>query len=92
MTQRIITDPKAMIQFANQLQSFNKDLADKSKKLNAQFKELGQEWKDQDYQKFTNEFATLMKHINTYLKDAEAHPRLITKKATVYAEGGRLPV
>lgn len=84
--------PEDMIKFAKQLGQFNNTLGTESRKLKGQFDSLGGTWKDRDYQKFTQEFKNLMKSIDAYLKNAEAHPRLITKKAQAYIDGRGLPV
>lgn len=83
--------PEQMKAFAKQLGSFNNLLGTESKKLKGQFRRLGDTWKDRDYHKFTQEFDALMKSIDAYLKNAEAHPKLITRKAEKYIEGQNMP-
>ena len=83
--------PEEMKKFAGHLRKFNDLLGTESKKLKGQFKGLGETWQDQDYQKFTQEFTTLMRSIDTYLKNAEAHPRLIQSKAQAFIKARQMP-
>jgi hypothetical protein len=42
----VIIDPKALRQFASQLKQFNSELTGNSTRLHAQFRQLGETWRD----------------------------------------------
>ena len=73
----VIIDPQELRAFAGQLHRFNAELAVSSARLNSQFRELGETWRDPAYAKFASEFEQLMKHLQHFRQVSdEVVPRL----------------
>jgi WXG100 family type VII secretion target len=82
----VIIDPKDLRQFAAQLKQFNSELTTSSARINGQFRQLGDTWRDPAYQKFAQEFDQTMKNIRRFQQvSEEVIPRLI--KTAERAEG-----
>jgi WXG100 family type VII secretion target len=74
----VIIDPNELRQFANQLKRFNADLASNFSQLQAQFRQLGETWRDPAYAKFAQEFEQTMKNLQRFRQVSdEVVPRLI---------------
>ena len=74
----VILDPKELRQFAGQLKQFNGDLAASSARLQAQFRRLGETWRDPAYAKFAQEFEQTMKDLQRFQRASdEVIPRLL---------------
>ena len=77
-THPVIIDPKELREFAAYLKKFNADLADDSARLNGQFRELGNTWRDPAYLKFAHEFDQIMQNIKRFRQVSdEVIPRLV---------------
>ena len=74
----VIIDPKELRLFANQLKQFNSDLNTGSSRLQAQFRQLGDTWRDPAYAKFAQEFEQTMRNLQRFRQVAdEVIPRLL---------------
>jgi uncharacterized protein YukE len=74
----VILDPKELRLFASQLKQFNNDLVNDSSRLEAQFRRLGDTWRDPAYTKFASEFAQTMKNLRRFREISdEVVPRLL---------------
>ncbi len=80
MTQAI-ADPQEMQRFVSRLKQFNSKLASDASSLNGQFRQLGQTWRDQEYQKFAREFEDTLKAFRRFQEQSEKYIATITKKA-----------
>ena len=67
----IIRDPEAVRMFASQLDQFNNDLAERSARLDSQFRRLGEVWQDPAYSKFADEFRQTMANLRRFREIAE---------------------
>ena len=65
--QIIKADPQAILEFANKLNQFNKQLQYNSINLDAQLKSLGNHWKDQNYRELTINHKQRRKYIDMVL-------------------------
>ena len=74
-------DPDEVRRFAKQLKRFNDELQVKSSSLNARFTSLGDTWKDQENQKFAEEFVGTMKALKKFIEISEKHTPYLLRKA-----------
>jgi hypothetical protein len=80
MYPQVIIDPDEVIRFVSQLKAFNDLLEQHTDKLNKQFKNLGETWRDQEYKKFGYEFETTMKAIKRFTDISKGYgPHLLKK-------------
>ena len=56
MSKIVIVDADDLENFSNQLKGFNNELEGRLSTLRAQFRRLGDTWRDPEYQKFALEF------------------------------------
>lgn len=78
---KVVGDPDALREFANNLKRFNGDLRGRVSSLQGQFARLGETWKDQEHQKFAEEFQQTMRALNKFMQDADAHVPFLLRKA-----------
>lgn len=76
-----IMDPDEVRRFAKELKRFNDELQVKSSSLNARFTSLGDTWKDQENQKFAEEFVGTMKALKKFIEISEKHTPYLLRKA-----------
>ncbi|GIV78342.1 MAG: hypothetical protein KatS3mg050_2741 [Litorilinea sp.] len=76
-----IADPKELERFAAELKRFNGQLAESMSRLDGQFKHLGDTWRDQEHQKFAQEFAQTMRVLNQFMRTSEQHIPYLLRKA-----------
>ncbi|MCA9941168.1 MAG: WXG100 family type VII secretion target [Anaerolineales bacterium] len=63
--------------FASQLKQFHAELTGNSKRLQAQFRRLGDTWQDPQYAKFAQEFERTMRQLQQFQRQSEeVIPRL----------------
>jgi WXG100 family type VII secretion target len=74
----VIINPREVRRFASQLKQFTAELSAGGSRLHAQFKQLGETWRDPAYVKFAEEFTQTMKNLQRFSRVAEeVHPRLV---------------
>ena len=56
-----IANPEELERFARDLKQFNGQLKESMTRLNAQFHQLGDTWRDQEHQKYGQEFEQTMR-------------------------------
>lgn len=76
-----IADPEELERFASDLRKFNRQLAEGMSRLNWQFVRLGDTWRDQEHQKFAQEFDQTMRVLNHFMHTAEQHIPFLLRKA-----------
>ena len=76
-----IVSPEELERFAGNLKKFNEQLRSMTSSLNGQFKHLGATWRDQEHQKFANEYQHTMKVIGRFLQTADQHIPFLMRKA-----------
>lgn len=81
MTPQAIINPEDMDRFTHELREFNKDISERSKRLQGQFRQLGETWRDQEHLKFGQEFEQTMKVIQHFLQTSERHVPFLLRKA-----------
>jgi uncharacterized protein YukE len=76
-----IVNPDELRRFAQILRRFNADLRDNMSSLHGQLLGLGETWRDQEHEKFRQEFEETMKVIDRFLEVSEEHVPLLLHKA-----------
>ena len=85
-----IVDPEHLQRFAASLKRFTGDLRGQSSTLQRQFTQLGETWRDQEQEKFAEEFRIMMAALERFSQAADAQvPQLQRKAAAIhqYLEG-----
>lgn len=74
---QVTADSDELKRFASELQRFNQQLDDSTKRLQGHFSRLGDTWRDPQYQKFASEFTQTMTLLRQFRRSAEQQiPRL----------------
>jgi uncharacterized protein YukE len=76
-----IMDPEKVRRFAEELQRFNSDLDNRMVLLLARFNALGDTWKDQEHEKFSEEFKQAMKALKKFVELSKQHTPYLLRKA-----------
>lgn len=77
---KVIATPEDLERFAAELKRFNSQLAESMSRLDGQFARLGDTWRDQEHQKFAQEFEQTMRVLHQFMRASEQHiPRLLRK-------------
>lgn len=80
MSQAIV-DPEDLRRFAGMLRDFNGDLQSKLTVLAGQLNALSQTWRDQEHQKFAEEFTQHMRMAARFVEANEEHIPYLLRKA-----------
>lgn len=78
---RAVVDPAELRRFAAELRKFNIDMQGGIATINARLNTLQQSWRDQEQQKFAEEFEQTMKVLQRLLKASEEHIPFLLRKA-----------
>lgn len=80
MSQAIV-DPAELRRFAHNLKNFASELQTSSSVLRSQLMSLGQSWRDQEHEKFAQEFEQTMVAINRFVEMSGQHIPFLLRKA-----------
>ena len=69
-----IGSPEELEKFARDLKQFNGQLAENMNRLQAQFTQLGDTWRDQEQQRYAQEFASSADHPTSRFPSCCAKP------------------
>jgi hypothetical protein len=69
----VINDIEALAEFRASLMRFNADLAESFGTIRTRWRELGEVWRDDMYQRFGEALEEVMPGIDAYLRSAEEH-------------------
>ena len=78
---RAIVDPADLRRFAHNLQQFTNDLQARLLVLHGQVAGLGDTWRDQEHEKFLQEFQETMQVLKRFMEAAQAHVPFLLRKA-----------
>lgn len=81
MSAQAIVNPDDLERFARELKQFNLQLRDSTSRLQGQFAQLGDTWRDQEHHKFAQEFEQTMRVIHRFLQVADQHIPFLLRKA-----------
>ena len=76
-----IVDPAELRRFAHNLKKFNAELAHGLSVLHGQLTALGDTWRDQEHDKFVQEFEETARVVEKFLAAAEVHIPFLLRKA-----------
>lgn len=85
MTQAVV-DPAELRRFAQMLRRFNEDLNEKTASVAGQLNQLGQTWRDQEQQRFSEEFVSNMKSLGRFVESNEQFIPYLLRKAQLIEE------
>jgi len=85
MTQAIV-DPAELRRFAQMLRRFNEELNEKTASVASQLSQLGQSWRDQEQQRFAEEFVNNMKALGRFAESNEQFIPYLLRKAQLIEE------
>ncbi len=80
MSQAVV-DPEELRRFAQNLKQFNADLRDRMGALHGQLINLGDTWRDQEHDKFAEEFTHTLHVIEAFIEAADLHIPFLLRKA-----------
>ena len=73
--------PEDVRRFASELKQFSNHLHNDSNRLKAQFKRLGETWRDQEHQRFSQEFEQATKVFQKFMEDSNQYVAFLIRKA-----------
>jgi uncharacterized protein YukE len=76
-----IVDPVELRRFAHNLKQFNVELQNQLAVLHGQLLHLGTSWRDQEHQKFAEEFEHTMQVFSRFIEVSDAHIPFLLRKA-----------
>ena len=80
MSQAIV-DPAELRRFAQQLNQFNVELEERLSTLSSQLHNLNNTWRDQEHQKFSEEFQNHLKLIARSIQSSSEYAPFLIRKA-----------
>jgi uncharacterized protein YukE len=78
---RAIVDPNDLRRFASSLNHFNREMTGLIESLQGQFTRLGDTWRDQEHQKFGEEFTQTMQVLTRFLGLSTQQVPFLMRKA-----------
>ena len=74
-------DPEKVRRFADELNRFNNDTLSRLGSLQARFSALGDTWKDQEHEKFADEFLQVAKTLRKFIEISQQQAPFLLRKA-----------
>jgi uncharacterized protein YukE len=78
---KAIVDPEELKRFAHDLKRFNTEIQAQLSSIQRRFAKLGETWKDQEHEKFAQEFANLVGPLAKFTEASEQHIPFLLRKA-----------
>jgi uncharacterized protein YukE len=78
---KAVVDPAELRRFAHQLKHFNNELLHQMASLQGQFVSLGDTWRDQEHEKFAQEFTQTMQVVARFVETANQQVPFLLRKA-----------
>ncbi len=78
---KAVVDPNELRRFAADLRKFNQDLQSVISTIGGRMNTLAQTWRDQEQQKFAEEFDQTLKVLQRLMKSSEEHIPFLIRKA-----------
>jgi uncharacterized protein YukE len=78
---RAVVDPAELRRFAHSLKQFNTEVGRQLAALQGQFANLGDTWRDQEHDKFRQEFEETLRVVEKFLGASEVHIPFLLRKA-----------
>jgi uncharacterized protein YukE len=81
MSSQAIANPEDLERFARELKQFSGQLQESMSRLQGQFSNLGDTWRDQEQQKFAQEFEQTMRVLHQFVRSADQQIPFLMRKA-----------
>ena len=81
MAQQAVASPEELERFARELREFNGQLHERMARLQGQFNNLGETWRDQEQQKFAQEFQQTMHVLQQFMRSSDQQIPFLQRKA-----------
>ncbi|HEY3231311.1 MAG TPA: WXG100 family type VII secretion target [Roseiflexaceae bacterium] len=81
MSPQAVANPEDLERFARELKQFSGGLAEAMSRLQGQFANLGETWRDQEHQKFAQEFEQTMRVLHQFTRSADQQIPFLLRKA-----------
>lgn len=81
-----IVDPAELRRFAQSMNHFNGEIQERIAVLHGQLLSLGDSWRDQEHEKFIEEFEQTQKVIEHYIEVSSQHIPVLLRKAELIEE------
>lgn len=81
MSPKVYATPEDLERFARELKQFNNQLQSSMSRLNSEFKRLGDTWRDQEQQKFAQEFEQTMRVLQQFQRSSDKQIPFLLRKA-----------
>jgi uncharacterized protein YukE len=78
---KAIVDPAELRRFAQDLKRFNESIGNQMGVLHGRLVALGQTWRDQEHNKFAEEFEQTLKVLTRFVDSANKHIPFLVRKA-----------
>jgi uncharacterized protein YukE len=78
---KAIVDPEQLKRFAGNLRQFTGQLREQSGSLQRQFSRLGDTWRDQEHERFAEEFTQMMAALERFASVSEEQIPTLQRKA-----------
>ncbi|MCP4760006.1 MAG: WXG100 family type VII secretion target [Planctomycetes bacterium] len=78
---KAIIDPDEVRRFASELKRFTDTMHEQMNSLMSRHRSLGQSWRDQEHQKFSEEFEHTMRTLGRFRTDVSEHVPFLLRKA-----------
>lgn len=76
-----IVDPEEVRRFAQNLKRFTTELQNQLTSMHGQLNNLGSSWRDQEHQKFSQEFEQTLQVVKRFTEAANEHIPFLLRKA-----------
>ncbi|WP_372369178.1 WXG100 family type VII secretion target [Candidatus Uabimicrobium sp. HlEnr_7] len=76
-----IVKPEELRKFCSHLKQFETNLKEMSAKMNSHARQLATTWRDQEHQKFAEEFAQAMQPLQKLMESTEKYSQFLARKA-----------
>ncbi len=78
---KAVVDAEQLQQFAGGLNRFTNELRERSTLLHQQFSRLSESWRDQEQEKFAEEFSLMLAALERFAANAEHQVPMLMRKA-----------
>lgn len=78
---KAIVDPDELRTFAHELKRFNGDLQQQLTSIHRRFTRLGDTWRDQEHEKFAEEFESMLRTLAHFVDASDRQIPLLLRKA-----------
>lgn len=78
---KAVVDPSELRRFAGNLKQFNAEIGRQLALLNSQFASLGESWRDQEHDRFADQFHETMRMFQKFVEVSQQHIPFLLRKA-----------